>query len=308
MNRSDVQASGVLLLDKPRGITSNAALQVVRRLLDRVKAGHTGTLDPLASGLLPICLGEATKFGAGLLGADKSYEATVQFGAATTTGDSEGEVTLEGAVTGLEPVLQAVLPQFRGELEQMPPMFSALKHQGRPLYAYAREGTEIARTARKVQILGLTIMENRFPEVVMRVRCSKGTYVRSLAHDLGMQLGCGAHLTALRRTSIGALDISEAITLSRFESMEPAARWAQVRGADLPLAHLPVAVVDAAQAKALLEGQQVTCQSMIEGSGPVRLYAEDGVFIGLGEVDALTGKIRPRRMRSDLRMPEATAA
>src|SRR5690242_18101546 len=212
MTPSDVQASGVLLLDKPPGITSNAALQIVRRLLGRVKGGHTGTLDPLASGLLPICLGEATKFGAGLLSADKSYEATVQFGAATTTGDSEGEVTVQGAVTGLEPVLHAVLPRFRGELEQMPPMFSALKHQGRPLYAYAREGTEIARTTRKVEILELTITENRFPEVVMRIRCSKGTYVRSLAHDLGMQLGCGAHLTAIRRTSIGPLDIGEAIT------------------------------------------------------------------------------------------------
>jgi tRNA pseudouridine55 synthase len=299
MIRTDVQSSGVLLLDKPCGMTSNTALQVVRRLLGRVKGGHTGTLDPLASGLLPICLGEATKFSVGLLSADKAYDATVQFGAATTTGDCEGAVIMQGPVTGLESSLEAVLPQFRGELEQIPPMFSALKHQGRPLYTYAREGMEVERAARKVQIHELTIAENRFPEVVMRIRCSKGTYVRSLAHDLGMQLGCGAHLTALRRTAIGCLNIAQATTLSALETLEPDARWCHVRSADLPLSHLPAAVVESAQAQALLNGQQVTCQGMM-AQGAVRLYADNGVFIGLGEVDAVAGTIRPRRMRADL--------
>ena len=191
------RVNGVLLLDKPVGVTSNRALQMARRLMNAQKAGHTGTLDPLASGLLPVMLGEATKFSADLLDADKSYRATVQLGVTTTTGDAEGEV-MERRPVALEPgAIDEVLARFAGAIEQVPPMHSALKRDGRPLYELARAGVEVERAPRSVRIHGLRLVEQSGDTLVVDVDCSKGTYVRVLAEDIGKALGCGAHLAAL---------------------------------------------------------------------------------------------------------------
>ena len=293
--------SGVLLLDKPSGMSSNTALQCVRRLLGRVKGGHTGTLDPLATGLLPICLGEATKFSGGLLEADKTYDAVVRLGTATTTGDAEGETVFEGIVEGAEQRIDAALHEFRGVIQQMPPMFSALKHHGRPLYEYARRGEDIERRARKVSIYELTVLERNFPEITVRVRCSKGTYVRSLAHDLGVRLGCGGHLTALRRTGVGWLRITDAASLEALEAMEQSARWSCVHGTDLLLSHLPAVVLPSTDARAVLQGRAVGTPSAVD-PGHVRLYDEDGWFLGLGMAQGEDRKIIPKRMCSDVRI------
>ena len=219
LERGRASIDGILLLDKPVGITSNAALVQSRRLLGAAKAGHTGTLDPLASGLLPICLGEATKFTALLLDADKTYEAEVALGAATTTGDAEGEVVSRGDVSGSEPRLEPVLQQFLGDQTQVPPMFSALKHKGRPLYSYARAGELVERAARAITVHELELLAFDGETLRIRVRVSKGTYVRTLAHDIGARLGCGAHLKGLRRTAIGELTIDGATTLEQLGAL-----------------------------------------------------------------------------------------
>ena len=301
-------ASGVLLLDKPSGMSSNTALQCVRRLLGRVKGGHTGTLDPLATGLLPICLGEATKFSGGLLEADKTYDAVVRLGTATTTGDAEGEPVFQGNVEGVEERVDEVLLKFCGEIEQMPPMFSALKHHGRPLYEYARRGEDIERRARKVSIYELTVLKRNFPDITLRVRCSKGTYVRSLAHDLGVSLGCGGHLTALRRTGVGSLRITDAASLEALEAMEQSARWSCVRGTDLLLSHLPAIVLPVMDAKAVLQGRVVGTPGAVQDSGHVRLYDEDGSFLGLGMAQGEDRKIIPKSMCSDVRIRQPALA
>ncbi|PJC02436.1 MAG: tRNA pseudouridine(55) synthase TruB, partial [Gallionellales bacterium CG_4_9_14_0_8_um_filter_59_50] len=194
---------GVLLFDKPLLLSSNIALQKVRRLFRAEKAGHTGTLDPLATGLLPICFGEATKFTHALLDADKRYLATLRLGQRTTTGDAEGEVVAQRAVAVTADQLRQVLAAFTGEIQQLPPMYSALKHQGKPLYEYIRQGETVERAARPVVIHELALQRWAGDELVLDVRCSKGTYVRTLAEDIGEALGCGAHLTGLRRSGIG---------------------------------------------------------------------------------------------------------
>ncbi|WP_323004146.1 tRNA pseudouridine(55) synthase TruB [Denitromonas sp.] len=209
---------GVLLLDKPQGISSNAALQRARNALGAAKAGHTGTLDPMATGLLPLAFGESTKFSQTLLDADKGYEATVLLGVTTTTGDAEGEVLDRKPAAFSADEIRAAARAFVGEVEQLPPMFSALKHAGKPLYAYAREGIDIERKRRRVMIHALDCEPTGPDGFVMRVRCSKGTYIRTLAEDIGNRLGCGAHLTALRRTRIGPFAIDSAVTLDAVEA------------------------------------------------------------------------------------------
>lgn len=204
------RVDGVLLLDKPVGLSSNAALQKAKWLLAALKAGHTGTLDPFADGLLPLCFGEATKFSAFLLDSDKRYRATMRLGITTTTGDPEGEVLTERPVEVRCDEMTAVLPRFLGEIAQVPPMHSALKHQGRPLYEYARAGIEIDRPPRQVRIAALDLLECVPPRVVFDVQCSAGTYVRTLAQDIGAALGCGAHLTGLTRTAAGGFDLAQA--------------------------------------------------------------------------------------------------
>jgi tRNA pseudouridine55 synthase len=287
---------GVILLDKPCGMTSNGALQTVRRLFGRVKAGHTGTLDPLATGLLPLCLGEATKYAAGLLEADKTYEATIQLGVATTTGDAEGEAVFRGEVAGCPERVPAILAEFTGEIDQLPPMFSALKHQGRPLYSYARAGEEVERRPRRVTVRGLELLSPIGPEFKVRVRCSKGTYIRTLAQDIGARLGCGAHLTTLRRTAIGGLDIAEAVTLDRLESAPDIERLAWLRPMDLLVSDLQSIVLDTPRAEAILQGRLVDVADSLS-PGAVRIYTADGAFLGLG-MGGEGGRLAPKRMRA----------
>ncbi|MDE1949684.1 MAG: tRNA pseudouridine(55) synthase TruB, partial [Burkholderiales bacterium] len=223
---------GVLLLDKPLGWTSNDALQKAKGLLRAEKGGHTGTLDPLATGLLPLCFGAATKFSQVSLDADKRYRATLRLGQRTSTADGEGEVIEEHAVAADAAAIEAALALFRGPIEQLPPMHSALKHQGRALYEYARAGVEVERAPRAVTIHALDIVRWQSPTLVIDVCCSKGTYIRSLAEDIGRALGCGAHLAALRRTGSGALGLEAAITIEALAEIDESDRAARLLPVD----------------------------------------------------------------------------
>jgi tRNA pseudouridine55 synthase len=282
---------GVVMLDKPLGLSSNAALQAVRKLFGRVKGGHTGTLDPLASGLLPVCLGAATKFAGGLLEADKTYDAVILLGIATTTGDAEGDPILEASPEGCMARLPQVLEVFTGDVDQVPPMFSAIKHRGRPLYDYARAGQSVERQARRVRVYALELLSTSGVEVSVRVRCSKGTYIRTLANDIGLRLGCGAHLKALRRIGIGGFKIDQAFGLDQLAQLTETERRSCLRSADVLLADLPAVVVDCVQAEALMQGRSVAVPAPL---GAVRLYAEDGLFLGLGAGGH--GLLLPKRM------------
>jgi tRNA pseudouridine55 synthase len=295
---------GVLLLDKPSGMTSNAALQAVRRLFARIKAGHTGTLDPLATGLLPICLGEATKFSGGLLDADKIYDAVIRLGVATTTGDADGDPLFEGSIEGCLERVPETLDAFRGEIDQIPPMFSAIKHRGRPLYSYARAGEAVDRKARRISIRRLELLTLAQSELVIRVHCSKGTYIRTLAHDIGARLGCGAHLRGLRRIATAGLTIEDAVTLETLAALSEAGRQQALRPADLLLADLPAVRLDALQAAALLHGRPVPVTGKPALAGQVRLYGADGTFLGLGIADG-HGRVLPKRLRSAAAGPDA---
>jgi len=287
---------GVLLLDKPLGYSSNQALQQVKRLYQAAKAGHTGSLDPLATGLLPICLGEATKFSHFLLDADKSYRALVQLGSTTTTGDVEGEVLTRSDVNVTAEKLQAVLQKFVGDIEQVPPMYSALKHQGKALYEYARDGVDIARPARSVTIFNIELISfdaqtHRFE---MDVVCSKGTYIRTLAEDIGHALGCGAHLAGLRRLATAHFRLEHAYTLEQLEKLTMDERDGILLGADAAVADLPQVDLDADSVFYLMRGQSVW-KSGMQIDGLFRIYTEDGRFLGLGELDR-DGKIAPKRL------------
>lgn len=283
---------GVLLLDKPQGLTSNAALQTARRLLNAAKAGHTGTLDPMASGLLPLTFGEATKFSQILLDADKTYEAGVRLGIETNTGDAEGEVLRRNAVDVTRDDLVAVLRGFVGEIDQIPPMHSALKRDGKPLYEYARAGIELEREARRVMIHELELRESGGDRFVIRVRCSKGTYIRSLAMDIGAALGCGAHLDALRRTGIGAFSVDEAVSLAAVEAAPSDARDAMLAPVDALVAHFGRVDLGPTEAAGILQGRALRLAQ--SGSGTVRVY--DGErFLGLAEWQA-DGSLRPKRL------------
>jgi tRNA pseudouridine55 synthase len=284
---------GVLLLDKPQGLSSNTALQRARRLLNAAKAGHTGTLDPMATGLLPLTFGEATKFSQMLLDADKGYEAVVRLGVETDTGDAEGQVIATAGVAVDRVKVEAALARFRGEIEQVPPMYSALKRDGKPLYEYARAGIEVERKARVVSIHALELLDFDGETFSIRVDCSKGTYIRTLAIDLGRALGCGAHLAALRRTRIGPFTASGAVTLEALEAAaEGEARDALLAPADALVAHLPAIELDPAAAAAILQGRQLP----LPGTAPglLRLYAA-GRFLGLGETNG-EGRLLPKRL------------
>ena len=285
------RVNGVLLLNKPVGLTSNAALQKAKWLLAALKAGHTGTLDPFAGGLLPLCFGEATKFSAFLLDSDKRYRATMRLGIVTATGDPEGEILAEHPVTADCAAVAATLPGFVGEIQQIPPMHSALKHQGRPLYEYARAGIEIDRPPRRVRIAALDLVECAPPRVVFDVQCSAGTYVRTLAQDIGAALGCGAHLTGLTRTAAGDFTLAGACDLATLESLSPDARHARLLPPDSLLEYLPRVCVDDNDATALRQGRAIA--PIETPAGLVRLYAPAG-FLGLGQADA--GRIVPHRL------------
>src|SRR5450631_546439 len=251
------QVDGVLLLDKPPGLSSNAALQHAKRLLNAAKAGHTGTLDPLATGLLPLCFGEATKFAQLLLEADKTYAVTLRLGQVTTTGDAEGEVTLERPVAVARALFEAAIPQFVGRIAQRPPRHAALKYQGRNYYEYAREGIEIPRAAREVVIHAVVVDSWSPPLVELTVQCGKGTYIRVLAEDLGEAIGCGAHVSALRRTATGGFGIAEAVTLDALAALSDEGRDRLLLPADAACAALPRCDLAGAEAAGFREGQAV---------------------------------------------------
>lgn len=286
---------GVLLLDKPAGLTSNAALQAAKRLLNACKAGHTGSLDPIATGLLPLTFGEATKLSQFLLDADKRYAAVVRLGQSTATYDSEGEVTQERPVTARRADVEQALKRFEGEIEQIPPMYSAIKQGGQALYKLARAGVEVERTPRRVVVRELRLLGFDGERVEIEVACSKGTYVRTLANDLGEALGCGAHVVQLRRLAAGDLSVQQAVTLADLEALPtPEARAARLLPADAMLGHLPVVQLSALAAHYLRQGQPVTAR-LERTSGWVRLYAPEQRFLGLGEV-LDDGRVAPRRL------------
>ena len=285
---------GVLLLDKPLGISSNQALQIVKRLYQAAKAGHTGSLDPLASGLLPICLGEATKFSHFLLDADKSYRALVTLGSTTTTGDAEGEVLERLPVPTTLTELETALQKMVGDILQIPPMYSALKHDGKALYEYARDGVEIDRPPRPVTIHGITLERFDGEQFEIVVSCSKGTYIRTLAEDIGKLLGCGAHLGGLRRLTTAHFDLQDAVTIEQLEQMPLEQRDEVLMGADAAIEDLPEVTIDADSAFYLLRGQEVW-KSGLKIEGLFRLYSIQGVFLGIGEQTS-RGSIAPKRL------------
>jgi tRNA pseudouridine55 synthase len=284
---------GVLLLDKPLGWSSNHAVQAIKRIYRAEKAGHTGTLDPLATGLLPICLGEATKFSAGLLDADKEYLADIRLGITTRTGDAEGEVLETRPVAVDVAAVEAALGRFRGEIEQVPPMHSALKRDGKALYEYARQGLEVERAPRRVTIHALELIRRDADVLRVRVACSKGTYVRVLAEDVGRALGCGAHLAALRRTRVGDLWVSDAREPAQVEGVGETARDGLLAPADALVANLPETRLESGQEQAILHGQAVPVPP--GAPGPRRIYDARGAFLGLGEVGS-DGRLHPRRL------------
>lgn len=286
------RVDGVLLLDKPLGLTSNDALQKARRLFSAAKGGHTGTLDPAATGLLPLCFGEATKFSADLLDADKTYEATVQLGVTTDSGDAEGQVIATLPVTVSEADVRQALPRFTGAIEQIPPMHSALKRNGRPLYELARKGIEVERAPRAVTIHALELLDFAGDRLTLRVRCSKGTYIRVLAADLGQALGCGGHLTGLRRTAVGDLDLNGAITLAELEALAEEARSSRLQPVDALLQSLPALAIGGEAAERFSHGNPVDLPDGL--AGKIRVYA-DGRLLGVGE-PGIDGRLWPKRL------------
>lgn len=286
-------SDGALLLDKDVGLSSNAALQQAKRLCGGAKAGHAGTLDPLASGLLVVLFGEATKFAGPLLDADKEYLATLRLGQKTRTGDAEGEVVETRPVDVTEAQAQAALAGFRGVIEQLPPMHSALKHGGVPLYKLARRGETVARERRRIRILELEIVGYASPLLELRVRCTKGTYVRTLAEDIGEALGTGAHLAGLRRTASGGFRVSEAITLEALAELPGEERAGRLLALPRLLEGLPRAELDAPGEARIRNGQELQIDGVVPGL--CALYRADGAVIGLGRGEP-GGRLRPVRL------------
>ena len=275
-----VPVHGVLLLDKAAGRSSNDALLQAKRLFNAQKAGHTGTLDPFATGLLPLCFGEATKFAQDLLDADKTYETVVRLGVTTATGDTEGGIVASGEVDASLARIEEVLARFRGQIEQVPPMHSALKRDGKPLYEYARAGLTLEREARRVTIHALELLDYQAPHLTLRVQCSKGTYIRVLGEDIGNALGCGAHLRALRRLAVGSLSLEGAVTLDRIAETAADRRNDLLAPVDALLSSFPAVILPEPLAQRFLQGQRLALGK--EGTaigamrGRVRVYREAG--------------------------------
>jgi tRNA pseudouridine55 synthase len=296
---------GLLLLDKPLGWSSHDALQKARGLLRAEKGGHTGTLDPLATGLLPLCFGAATKFSQVSLAADKRYRATLRLGQRTSTGDGEGALLEERAVACDRAAIEAACARFTGGIRQRPPMHSALKHQGKALYEYARAGVEVERALRGVVIHRLDIVSWDAPTLVLDVHCSKGTYVRTLAEDLGEALGCGAHLAALRRTGVGALDLAQAITLEQLQALPDDGRVARLLPPDLLLQSWPEVCLPADEAARFLTGLRRRVARA--DATAVRVYASaPRAFLGAAHVRG--GELIPDRLLSPLEVQAQTGS
>ena len=290
------QIDGVLLLDKPIGLTSNSALQKAKRLFNAAKAGHTGTLDPFATGLLPLCLGEATKFSQFLLDADKTYLAEVKLGVRTTSGDLDGDVISTRNVKVTEREVRDAQQHFVGEIDQVPPMHSALKHHGKPLYEYARQGIEIPRKARRVKVHSIALQDLHGDLCRLHVHCGKGFYVRALADELGEQLGCGAHLVGLRRLGVAGFQVEEAVTLAQLQTLEGEELDAVLRPADAMILDLPEIALDVEAEWQLTHGQPVWLPRL-KVDDVYRIYGAKGLFLGVAHVNA-EGKLAPKRLRS----------
>lgn len=294
-SRNCLNVDGVLLLDKPAGMTSNQALQAAKRLLHACKAGHTGSLDPIATGLLPLCFGDATRISQFLLDADKRYWAVFRLGVSTTTYDVEGEVTATRPVAASPGAVETALTRFRGEITQVPPMYSAIKRGGEPLYKLARAGVEVEREPRQVTIREYRVLGLDGDRLEVEIACTKGTYIRSLAHDLGEVLGCGAHVAELRRLGVGDLTVERAVTLEGLGALSgPEARAERLIPMDTALHAIPDIRISALAAHYLRQGQAITARHAVPVEGWVRIY-EDNRFLGLGQVQD-DGRVAPRRM------------
>jgi tRNA pseudouridine55 synthase len=291
--KSGLDVSGIILLDKRLGVSSNQALQEVRRLFNANKAGHTGNLDPLATGLLPLCFGEATKVSALMLDDDKRYQVTIKLGVMTDTGDSEGQIVAEMPVPDFsESQLLDCLQHFTGEIDQVPPMYSALKHQGKKLYELAREGKTVDRPARRITIYAIELLAFDSQQISLDVRCSKGTYIRSLAEDIGHYLGSCGTVTALRRTASGQFNLADAFTIEQLREMDLATLYASRLPVDIPLSHIPAVSVNDDQVLSIKQGQQIDLNSTELGT--VRIYSQQ-CFLGLGEM-LINGKLAPKKL------------
>lgn len=291
--KSGRNVHGILLLDKRLGVSSNKALQEVRRLFDANKAGHTGSLDPLATGLLPLCFGEATKVSALMLDDDKRYQTLVQLGVMTDTGDAEGQVLETRPVPELTvDVINACLKKFTGEIDQVPPMYSALKHNGKKLYELARAGETVDRKARRITIYDLQLLDFSKDQLRLDVRCSKGTYIRSLAEDIGHELGCGGTVKELRRLEAGRFSIENAKTLEQLAEMDEQELQQCLIDVDKPLEFMPAVQLSESEAIRIKQGQALKIKEVLPGM--VRMY-HTKVFLGLGEM-LLDGKLAPKKL------------
>jgi tRNA pseudouridine55 synthase len=293
--RNCLDLHGVLLLDKPAGLTSNDALQHAKRLLNACKAGHTGSLDPIATGLLPLCFGDATRLSQFLLDADKRYWTVFRLGVSTTTYDVEGDVTKTRPVTSALADVEKALKSFTGTLSQIPPMYSAIKIGGQPLYKLARAGQEVEREPREICVHDMRVISFENDRLTLEIHCSKGTYIRALAHDLGEMLGCGAHVAELRRLGVGQLSVDRAVSLATLEAISiPHERAARLLPLDAMLTGYPDIHLTSLAAHYLRQGQPVSLQHGRQ-PGWVRLYEGDARFLGLGQVMD-DGRVAPRRL------------
>lgn len=307
------QVDGILLLEKNTGMTSNAALQQVKRIYFAQKAGHTGALDPLATGMLPICLGEATKFSQYLLDSDKRYQVTAKLGERTNTSDADGEVVQTRPVTVTKADVMAALPQFIGKIEQVPSMYSALKYQGKPLYWYAREGIEVPRESRSIKVYSIDFLSLEDDKLRLDISCSKGTYIRTIVDDLGEVLGCGAHVEELHRSHVADYPSEQVISLAKLESLlEQATEAGIVPSAvlyplllpmDSAVSSLDEVAIDEASGDYLLHGRPVFVPQ-VTSAGPIRLYVgEERRFVGIGELNE-DGMVAPKRLIREANIDE----
>ena len=290
---------GVFLLDKPQGMSSNDIMQKVKRIFQANKAGHTGALDPLATGMLPICLGEATKFSQFLLDADKRYLVTAKLGERTDTSDAEGQIVETRDVNVKTPEILTALEQFRGDILQVPTMFSALKHNGKPLYEYARQGITVEREARPITIFELNFIEYNVPYLTLEVHCSKGTYIRTLVDDLGEALGCGAHVTMLRRTAVADYPTEKMLDWHALQSLAEQQDLALLDALLLPMdtavAKLPALTLNENQTQGIGFGQRIKFDNPNRLQGQVRLFSHEHRFLGVAMIDE-NNVIRPQRL------------
>ena len=290
---------GVFLLDKPQGMSSNDIMQKVKRIFQANKAGHTGALDPLATGMLPICLGEATKFSQFLLDADKRYLVTAKLGERTDTSDAEGQIVETRDVKVKTPEILTALEQFRGDILQVPTMFSALKHNGKPLYEYARQGITVEREARPITIFELNFIEYNAPYLTLEVHCSKGTYIRTLVDDLGEVLSCGAHVTMLRRTAVADYPTEKMLDWNALQALAESQYLSLLDALLLPMdtavAKLPALTLNESQTQGIGFGQRIKFDNPNSLQGQVRLFSHENRFLGVAVIDE-NNVIRPQRL------------